>query len=80
MNKECTPTAIKVEPMPHLESSLPHMTLRLGPGCTSVLQTISPRFMNLVQESLHQNSKGNPRHMLHLKTHPEFPTAISQDP
>ena len=49
-NKERTPTAIKVEPMLHLESSLPHIPLRWGPICTWLIQRICPRFMNLIQE------------------------------
>ena len=36
-NKECTPTVIRVEPMLHLECSLPHIALRQGPACTSLL-------------------------------------------
>ena len=43
-------SAIRVEPMLHLESSLLHIAPRLGPACSSVLQTIDTRFMNLVQE------------------------------
>ena len=49
-NKKCTPTAIRVEPMPHLQSSLPHIALRWGPASTWLIQRICPRFMNLIQE------------------------------
>ena len=49
-NKERTPTAIRVEPMLHLESSLLHIAVRQGPVCILLLQRICPRFMNLVHE------------------------------
>ena len=41
-SKECTPTVIRVEPMLHLECSLPHIALRQGPACTSLLERLCP--------------------------------------